>query len=871
MLNPKIKKMITGKRIFITGGAGFIANVLIKRLIENNEIVAYDNFHRDTLSESGYLNHPNLKVIKGDVLDKESLTKAMKGANIVVHAAGIAGIDTVIINPVKTMEVNMIGTANALKAAHENKVNDRFIDFSTSEIFGSMAYKSTEESNTVAGSAGEARWVYAVSKLAGEHLTHAYFKQYKLPTVTVRPFNVYGPGQTGEGALQIFIKRALKNEDIFINGDGSQIRAWCFVDDFVTCLMEVIENPKAIGESFNIGNARAVITTLGLAQAVCRVLNSNSKILFRDQLSADIELRIPSVEKTHNVLGFKAKVDLDEGILKTAEYFKKHTLGMDNKEFIPLMIPDIRQEDIEAVNEVLRSGMLVQGEKVEALEKSISAYLGIKHAIAVSNGTASLHLALLALGIGRGDEVIVPAFSYIATANVVELVGAKPVFIDIELGTFNIDVSQIENKITPRTKAIIPVHEFGLACDIRDIFVIAKKYNLRVIEDAACALGSIDQDQFVGTFGDVGSFSFHPRKAITGGEGGLLVTNDDLLAQQFRILRNHGISYESGQMEFVAAGFNYRITDFQATLILSQFKRIESILEYKNSLALEYLRALKPIENIILPSVPVGKKHSWQSFHIVLKKPISRDLLKENLHANGVGTNYGAQCIPYQSFYKHKYQFNCSLLFPNAMKAFNQGLALPLYERLQTEDIYQIVSKIKNICDMRTSHGTGDYKNTDFKYFGENVIIENQVLIFHPENISLGNNVYIGHQTILKGYYKGEIIIYDGTWIGQQCFFHGAGNLIIGNNVGIGPGVKIITSYHSEEGFTIPVLHSKLLFKEVVICDDSDLGVGSIILPGITVGKGAIVGAGSVVTKNVPEYAVVAGSPARIIKYRKNL
>jgi UDP-glucose 4-epimerase len=314
--------MIENKTIFITGGAGFIANTLIKNLIENNNIIVYDNFHRDTLSESGFINHPNLKVVKGDVLDKDLLISSMKNTDIVVHAAGIAGIDTVIKDPVRTMTVNMIGTANALEAARINGVKDRFIDFSTSEIFGSMAYKSTEEDNTVSGSAGEARWTYAVSKLAGEHLSHAYFAQYQLPTVTVRPFNVYGPGQTGEGAIQIFIKKALLNEDIYINGDGSQIRAWCFVDDFVDCLMSCLENPNAIGESFNLGNARAVITTLGLAQTVCRVLNSTSRILFRDQLSADIELRIPSVKKTEEVLGFKAKIDLEEGILKTAEYFR---------------------------------------------------------------------------------------------------------------------------------------------------------------------------------------------------------------------------------------------------------------------------------------------------------------------------------------------------------------------------------------------------------------------------------------------------------------------------------------------------------------------------------------------------------------------
>jgi UDP-glucose 4-epimerase len=314
--------MIENKVIFITGGAGFIANTLIKHYIDKNKILVFDNFHRDTLTGSGLSNHPNIKIIKGDVLDAHSITEAMKGVDIVVHAAGIAGIDTVIKDPVKTMQVNMIGTANALEAARVNQVKDRFIDFSTSEIFGSMAYKSAETDQTVSGSAGEARWVYAVSKLAGEHLAHAYYKQYGLPVVTVRPFNVYGPGQTGEGALQIFIKRALKNEEIFINGDGAQIRAWCYVDDFVDCLIRCIEDPKAIGESFNLGNARAVMTTLGLAQTICRVLQSSSKISHKPPLSADIELRIPSVDKTEKVLGFKAKVDLEEGIKKTAEWFK---------------------------------------------------------------------------------------------------------------------------------------------------------------------------------------------------------------------------------------------------------------------------------------------------------------------------------------------------------------------------------------------------------------------------------------------------------------------------------------------------------------------------------------------------------------------
>lgn len=316
--------MIADKRIFITGGAGFIGSTLISSLIEGNQITAFDNLSRNTLKDlPELLNHRNLTLVEGDVLDSCRLTEAMAGADIVIHAAGIAGIDTVIRNPVKTMQVNMIGTANVLEAAAANHVKDRVIDFSTSEVFGAMAFRSSESDVTVAGSAGEARWTYAVSKLAGEHLAHAYHTQYGLPTVTVRPFNVYGPGQTGEGAIQTFVKRALKNETIHIDGDGAQIRAWCYIDDFVDCLMRCIEDPAAVGQSFNVGNARAVITILGLAETVLRVTRSESGIVFDPPLSADIAIRVPSVEKAQKVLGFKAKVDLEEGIRRTADYLRR--------------------------------------------------------------------------------------------------------------------------------------------------------------------------------------------------------------------------------------------------------------------------------------------------------------------------------------------------------------------------------------------------------------------------------------------------------------------------------------------------------------------------------------------------------------------
>jgi UDP-glucose 4-epimerase len=220
------------------------------------------------------------------------------------------------------MRVNMIGTANVLEAARELPNLERVIEFSTSEVFGTTAFRADERDSTLIGPVGEARWTYAVSKLAGEHLTKAYHQQFGLPTVTLRPFNIYGPGQVGEGALRTFIKRALLHEVIEIHGDGNQIRAWCYVDDFIDGLMLAIAHPNAVGEAFNIGNARAVITIYGLAQTVVRVLGSKSAIRFTRKDYADVELRVPQVNKARERIGFEAKVDLDEGILRTAEFYR---------------------------------------------------------------------------------------------------------------------------------------------------------------------------------------------------------------------------------------------------------------------------------------------------------------------------------------------------------------------------------------------------------------------------------------------------------------------------------------------------------------------------------------------------------------------
>jgi UDP-glucuronate decarboxylase len=320
--------MIRYKKIFITGGAGFIATSLIRRLIKDNHIVVYDSLHRNSLKDSRLWNHPHLSVVKGDILSYQELRAAIPGdVDMVIHMAAIAGIDTVIKNSVRTMEVNMVGVYHVLKALHERgllqKVK-RFVNFSTSEVFGINSFKTQESQATNLQPVGEARWTYAVSKLAAEHMVHSYYKEYQLPAVTVRPFNIYGPGQVGEGAIHHFVIRAIKNKPLMIHGDGDQIRSWCYIDDMVEGLCRVLVNPKAIGQVFNIGNPRGTLTILGLAEKIVQLAHSSSAIMHVPRNYVDVELRIPNIDKAQKLLQFAPTVDLNEGISKTVLWYRRH-------------------------------------------------------------------------------------------------------------------------------------------------------------------------------------------------------------------------------------------------------------------------------------------------------------------------------------------------------------------------------------------------------------------------------------------------------------------------------------------------------------------------------------------------------------------
>jgi UDP-glucose 4-epimerase len=314
---------LRGKRIVMTGGAGFIGTALAGRLVDENEIVAVDNLHRDALTGSELVAHPNFTFHEGDVLDAELVRRVADGATHIVHLAAIAGVDTVRESPVRTMRVNLIGTYNTLEAALATEGTlERFLDFSTSEVFGSYAFNVREGHVSTIGSVGEARWTYAVSKLAGEHMAHAYKEELGVPAVTLHPFNVYGPGQIGGGAIRAFIEAALAGQDLIIHGDGSQIRAWCYVDDMVDASLLCLERPEAVGQSFNVGNPRSAVTIYDLAQRIKRLTGCPAELVHQPIHYADVELRIPNVEKAREALGWEPKVDLDEGLARTIAWYR---------------------------------------------------------------------------------------------------------------------------------------------------------------------------------------------------------------------------------------------------------------------------------------------------------------------------------------------------------------------------------------------------------------------------------------------------------------------------------------------------------------------------------------------------------------------
>lgn len=382
---------------------------------------------------------------------------------------------------------------------------------------------------------------------------------------------------------------------------------------------------------------------------------------------------------------------------------------------IPISKPYFGEEERIAVQQPLETGWVVQGPKVAEFEKLFCEYTGAGQALASTSCTTALHMALMALEIGPGDEVILPPFTWVATANVIEMIGAKPVFVDIDLRTFNIDVSRIEAAITPNTRIILPVSLFGLSADMHPIMEMAQQRNLKVIEDDACALGAWYHGHHAGTLADVGCFSFHPRKAITTGEGGMVITNDETLAARMRSIRDHGASISDlarhGKArsyllpDFNNVGSNYRMNDIQAAVGVVQMGRLEYILEQRIRIATAYDQALAGLDWLSAPFTPKGYIHGYQSYPCLFQPEkitlanvkqlhARRNALMDDLEANGIATRPGTHAVHMLGYFSRKYGIKPED-YPNAYFADQLSIAFPLFTTLTEEEQEYIIEHLR--------------------------------------------------------------------------------------------------------------------------------------------------------------------------------
>jgi perosamine synthetase len=362
---------------------------------------------------------------------------------------------------------------------------------------------------------------------------------------------------------------------------------------------------------------------------------------------------------------------------------------------VRLNVPYTDEAEARAVNEVLDSGYLTQGPKAAQFEKLVGEYVGTKYAFAASSATTGIHLAVDALGVTPGSEVIMPDFSFPATANAVVQQGAIPIFVDINLATFNLDPAKVEQAITSRTKAIMPVHAFGLVADMDPINEIAARHGIPVIEDAACALSGMYHGKQAGSLGTVGVFSFHPRKIITTGEGGMVTTDDPALAEKIQILRTHGAVRGELYMNFVSAGYNYRLSDLHAAVGIAQMSKLEHIIERRQYLAAELGARLSGIEGVTAPLVPDGLRHAFQSFVVLLDQRIDRDQVIRLMKERDIETTLGTYSMHLQPYFRDRFDISDASL-PNATRAQESALTLPLYPQLTDLDLDRIVEALRN-------------------------------------------------------------------------------------------------------------------------------------------------------------------------------
>lgn len=741
--------------VLVTGGAGFIGSALVADLVEaGHQVIVLDSLVTGRRENLAGLPDDRLTLVIGDVRDTGLVARLVSQVSVVFHLACL-GLRHSLHSPMDNHEVNATAALGLLEAARAARV-ERFVHVSTSEVYGAARTVPMAEDHPT-----EPSTAYGAAKLAGEAYARAFHTAYGLPTVVVRPFNAFGPrghheGDSGE-VIPRFLLRALAGRPLLIFGDGKQTRDFTWVTDTARGIRLAGWSDAAIGRTINLGTGREV-SIEGLACAVTRLAGRPDLALIHDAARpGDVRRLCADATLARELLHWEPRVGLDDGLAALRDWYlglgipaevlletevernwlppegagprrssRAARAGRDGAPAVPLARPELGEPEVRAVRRIIRSGWVSQGPEVEAFEAEFAAAVGARHACAVSSGTTALHLALLAVGVGPGDEVVTASHSFIATAASVRHCGALPVFVDIDPATFNMDPRCVEAAITPRTRAILCVHQLGMPCDLAAILEIAGRRRLPVVEDAACAVGSEvlwdGRWEPIGRpHGDIACFSLHARKVVTTGEGGVITTSRADLDEAVRRRRQHGMtgaahlrhrSREVVAERYLVPGFNYRLSDLQAAIGREQLRRLPGMIARRRRLAARYAEFLGEWPLLVSPpSEPAWARSNWQSYCVRLADHLDQQAVMKRMLEGGVATRRGVMCAHREPAFPRG-TWSCGeppggcdcadgtcRLLRESERAQDRCLLLPLYPGMRDAEQAAVVEALRRACD----------------------------------------------------------------------------------------------------------------------------------------------------------------------------
>jgi len=718
------------KKVLVTGGAGYIGSVLVRDLLNKGYFVrVFDSLYFGGESLEDVRNSPNFELIQGDLQSIDNFPNLLEGVEGVIHLAGISNDPSCDLDPYYTKKINVDASKKLVMMCKEKGVK-RFLFSSSCSVYGTGITTQLDENSQKAPVS-----LYAKTKLEFENILLEMMGENFHPII-LRNGTVFGysPKMRFDLIVNLMTKCATKDKKVFVLGGGKQWRPNVHVKDvskaFIKCLEAPIEKVK--GEIFNVGSNDLNFQVREVAEKV----GSMIKDVKIEYVPSDQDTRNYNVnfDKMNQVLGYTTDFKIEDGIkeieenilngsmgdLESIRYYSIKTIKeLLNKPavvtgkpirstFLPFALPLITEDEEKEVLDTLRSGWLTTGPKTKIFEEKLKKYTGAKYAVALNSCTGALHLSLLALGIKPGDEVITTPLTFAATANVIVHVGAKPVFVDINRDTLNIDPKKIEEKITNKTKAIIPVHLAGQPCEMDEITRIAKKHNLKIIEDAAHAIGAEYKNKKIGSMSDAVCFSFYPIKNITTGEGGAVLTNNEELAEKIRILSLHGISSDAWKRymkdgepnvwHLIEPGFKYNMTDIQASLGIHQIDKLDHFLDIRKSYANVYEKEFSNFKGIILSRKIDDVKHACHLFPIILdtdELTVNRDEFINAMKKENIGTGVHFPSL-ISSYYSSTYGYK-EEDFPNVTFVSKRIVSLPLYPKMNVGDVRSVVDATKKI------------------------------------------------------------------------------------------------------------------------------------------------------------------------------